>query len=74
LDDKFFISLNNGFANVLNGIDAFIDGAGGFKTILVGISGIIISTFANKIPQALDTFKYNLKVATKGTQEAYKVI
>ena len=74
LDDKFFISLNNGFANVLNGIDAFIDGAGGFKTILVGISGIIISTFANKIPQALDTFKYNLKVATKGTQEAYKAI
>jgi hypothetical protein len=60
LDDKFFIGLNNGFANLLNGIDAFIDKAGGIKTILVGVAGIIISTFANKIPSALDTLKYNL--------------
>ena len=74
LDDKFFISLNNGFANLLNGIDAFIDGAGGVKTILVGIAGIIISTFANKIPSALDTLKYNLQILTKGSQEAYKTI
>ena len=71
LDDKFFISLNNGFAIVLKGIDAFIDGAGGVKTVLTGIAGIIMTTFANKIPQALDTFKYNLKFLTKGVQSAY---
>ena len=74
LDDKFFISLNNGFANLLNGIDAFIDKVGGIKTILVGVAGIIISIFANKIPSALDTLKYNLQVLTKGSQEAYKTI
>ena len=74
LDDKFFISLNNGFANALNGIDAFIDGAGGVKTVLTGIAGIIISTFANKIPQALDTFKYNLTFLTKGTKDIYQDI
>ena len=74
LDDKFFISLNNGFANALNGIDAFIDGAGGVKTVLTGIAGIIISTFANKIPQALDIFKYNLTFLIKGTKDAYQDI
>jgi hypothetical protein len=42
--------LNNGFANLLEGIDAFIDGAGGIKSVLIGLSSIIITTFANKIP------------------------
>lgn len=71
LDDKFFINLTNGFANILNGLDAFIEGAGGVKSILIGISGIIMSTFANKIPGALDTFRYNLEIVTKGSQAAY---
>ena len=74
LDDKFFISINNGFANLLGGLDAFIDGAGGVKTVLTGIAGIIISTFANKIPQALDTFKYNLTFLVKDTKDAYQDI
>ena len=71
LKDDFFIDLTDGFATVLRGIDAFIDGAGGVKTVLTGIAGIIMTTFANKIPQALDTFKYNLKFLTKGVQSAY---
>jgi hypothetical protein len=50
LDDEFFIKLSNGFATVLTGIDKFIEGAGGIKTILVGIAGVVISTFAHKIP------------------------
>ena len=71
IDDKFFISLNNGFANLLGGLDAFIDSAGGVKTVLIGIAGIVSSVFANKIPQVLDNFKYNLEIVTKGTQAAY---
>ena len=71
LKDDFFIDLTDGFATVLRGIDAFIDGAGGVKTVLTGIAGVIMTTFANKIPQALDTFKYNLKFLTKGVQSAY---
>ena len=71
VDDKFFISLNNGFANLLGGLDAFIDSAGGVKTVLIGIAGIVSSVFANKIPQVLDNFKYNLEIVTKGTQAAY---
>lgn len=74
LDDKFFISLTNGFANILNGLDAFIEGAGGVKSVLIGISGIIMSTFAHKIPGALDTFRYNLEIVTKGSEAAYQRI
>lgn len=71
LKDDFFIGLADGFATVLRGIDAFIDGAGGVKTVLTGIASIVISTFAHKIPQALDTLRYNLEFATKGSQAAY---
>ena len=74
LDDDFFISLTNGFANVLNGIDAFIDGAGGIKTVLIGIASIITTTFAHKIPDVLDNFVYNLEFMTKGVNSAYSRI
>jgi hypothetical protein len=53
LDDKFFITLTNGFTNLLTGLDAFIEGAGGVKTVLMGIGSIIMTTYANKIPSAL---------------------
>lgn len=74
LDDKFFITLTNGFTNLLTGLDAFIEGAGGVKTVLMGIGSIIMTTFANKIPSALQTLKYNFQVLTKGSQEAYAAI
>lgn len=72
LDDKFFISLNNGFANALGGLEAFIEGAGGVKTVLTGISSILISSFANKIPDALKIAKYNIDILKNGSSEAYK--
>ena len=74
LDDKFFISLNNGFANLLTGIDAFIDGFGGVKSLLISIGSIFMSSFAGKIPQVLSDLSYNIKLVTKGTSEAYKNI
>ena len=75
LDDDFFISLNNGFANVLGGIDAFIDGLGGVSPLITSIASIFISNFSHKIPQALDDLKYNLSLLSpKGTENAYKKI
>lgn len=71
LDDDFFISINNGFANLLGGLDAFIDGAGGIKIVLTGLASVALSTFAHQIPDALDAFKYNLEFVTKGSQAAY---
>ena len=74
LDDDFFIALSNGFADLLGGLDAFIDNAGGVKTVLLGIGSTVLTVFANQIPKALDTLKYNLSILTKGSNEAYKTI
>lgn len=72
IDDKFFIAINNGIANVLSGLDAFIDKAGGLKTVITGVSGVFLSAFASKIPDAIKTAKYNLQVLTGGSQKAYQ--
>lgn len=74
IDDKFFISINNGIANVLSGLDAFIDKAGGLKTVIAALGGVFLSTFANKIPDALKNIKYNFDVITGGSQKAYQNI
>ena len=74
LDDKFFISLTDTFTNLLTGLDAFISGMGGVKTVLLGIGSIAMTMFANKIPAAIQTLKYNLSILTKGTEAAYAKI
>lgn len=74
IDDKFFISLNNGLADVISGLDAFIEKAGGLKTIIMALSGVILANFSNKIPEAIKNVKYNFDVLTKGSEKAYQNI
>lgn len=74
IDDKFFISLNNGLADTISGLDNFIDKAGGLKTIIMALSGVILANFSNKIPEAIDKAKYNFDVLTKGSDKAYQKI
>lgn len=74
IDDKFFISLNNGLADVISGLDNFIDKAGGLKTIIMALSGVILANFSNKIPEAINKAKYNFDVLTKGSEKAYQRI
>lgn len=74
IDDKFFISLNNGLADIISGLDDFIDKAGGLKTIIMALSGVILANFSNKIPEAINKAKYNFDVLTKGSDKAYQRI
>lgn len=74
LNDDFFIGLNNGFAEVLGGVELFIDGIGGAKGAIIALSTILISSLSHKIPQAIDNLVYNFKFLTKGANEAYKSI
>ena len=60
IDDKFFISLNNGFADLLQGVKGFIDGFGGIKGIIGAVAGIFLQRFAKEVPNALDNLKQNL--------------
>jgi hypothetical protein len=39
---------------LLNGVDAFIDGIGGLKTLLIGLGGLVLGAISNKIGPALN--------------------
>ena len=74
LDDKFFIKLTNTFTELTNGIGEFIKGLGGIKGVIFTISSILLMAFANKIPTALNTLKYNFSVLFGGAKtEAEKM-
>lgn len=74
LDDKFFIGLNNAFATVLSGFNDFIDKAGGMKTVLIAIGGILMQMYAKEMPSMLSNLRNNLEVMTGHADKAYNRI
>lgn len=74
IDDKFFISINNGLANLLTGIKEFIKGIGGTQGVLSGIISIIMTNFADKLPQTIDNIRNNLTLLIKSSQDTYQNI
>ena len=53
INDDFFISLNNGFASVLNLLDQFIDKIGGLKGLLPAVSTMLLGMFSGQIINGL---------------------
>jgi hypothetical protein len=53
LDDEFFIGFNNGLADVLSGVERFIESIGGVKGVVSSIGTVLLSVFAGKIEPAL---------------------
>ena len=74
VDDKVFIKMNNGFADTLNVIDDVIEGMGGIKTILIGLTGVFMNMIGSKINPALETLKQNFLILTGQGQKAYQNI
>lgn len=70
IDDKFFIKLTDGFSELLDSVDAFIDGIGGIKTILMGVATYFLSTMSTKIQPAWQNFKQNLEIAFTGRSKS----
>ena len=62
LDDKFFIGLNNALAEVLGGIDLFIDKAGGLKSVIIALSSVLLASFSSKIPTVLNNLSHNFTI------------
>jgi hypothetical protein len=62
MDDNFFIDITDGFSHVINSIHEFIKGAGGIKTLFIGLGSIFLSSFAHKIQPALMDLKHNFSV------------
>ena len=72
LNDKFFIGLSNGLANLIHGVDNFIDAIGGVKGAVIGIGSLILSMFSDKIGPALATLKLNIVTIFTGAQAQVK--
>lgn len=70
LDDKFFINMNNGFAEVLKIIKSTINSLGGVKGLLLVIGNTILNTFGNQIAKGLQNTVYHFQMLTKAGNEA----
>lgn len=74
IDDEFFIDITNGFSALLDSIDAFIDGVGGIKTILLGIGSIFLSNIAHKIQPATQELIHSFSIAFSSAEKQSKSI
>lgn len=74
LDDKLFINFNNVFADMLSGVEQVIDGVGGLKGVLIGVSSFFISLMSHKIQPALTEFILNIKSMFQSAQNQAAVL
>ena len=72
INDQFFIDIANGFSALIDSVDAFIDGIGGVKTVLMSIGSIFLSSVANKIQPALDNLKHSFSVVFQTAEQQAK--
>ena len=66
IDDKFFISLNNGFADFLDILDQIIDGLGGLRTLIPMIGAALTAAFSDKMTMGLVSVGNTLRSLTPG--------
>lgn len=64
LDDKFFIGITNGLEKILESVKGLVSGFGGMKGVLIAVSSLFLSTYAQKMPEALNNLKQNFMVMT----------
>ena len=72
IDDEFFIDIANGFSALIDSVDAFIDGVGGVKTIIMGIGSFFLASIANKIQPALQNLKHTFSVVFQSAEQQAK--
>ena len=60
IDDKFFIDLNNMFADLLSGLDEFLEAMGGLKTLIPLVGGLLLKAFGPMALSAIQGFSNNL--------------
>lgn len=70
IDDEFFIDILNGFEKLLEGVDGFVSGLGGMKGVISVVGSMLLTAFAQKMPEALENAKQNLMVFTGQSKKA----
>ena len=74
LDDKFFISLTNGFAKVLEAIGELASGMGGLKTLLPLLGTLMLRAFGDDMAKRKKVKKKAKRIATFGVLSIILVI
>ena len=70
LDDSFFITLTNGFADILNVVGQLAEGLGGLKTILPLIGALMLKTFSSQISNSIGNISEKISLSTKSGKKA----
>lgn len=65
LDDKFFITILNGFEKVLKLVDNTIEGLGGMPGVLLLVANAMMRAFGPEIAQQMQNTWYNLNYNTE---------
>lgn len=68
INDDFFINLNNVFADLLSGLDEFIDAIGGLKTLLPMVGAWMLKAFGPATISAISNFKNDIMGPSKAQQ------
>ena len=72
INDDFFIGLNDTFAGLIKFLDQIIDGFGGLKTLLPGISALLMSMFSDKISSGMVNLATTLSTLKPGATKAFQ--
>jgi hypothetical protein len=62
LDDEFFITLLNGFEDVLTVVGKLIDGIGGLEGVFGAVGVVATKIFSKQLTQSLRDAKYSIKM------------
>ena len=65
IDDKFFIKLNNGFADFLGLISKTVKGLGGLQGVLINLGAIIAKVYQKDIAKSMSNFGLSIMSMTK---------
>ena len=70
MDDEFFISLTNGFADLIDGVGGFIKSIGGLQGVLSGLGFILTKVFADQMAHGFERLAYNIQMSTEAGRKA----
>ena len=70
LNDDFFITLLDGFKEVLDIINSTIDAIGGLKGVLIAIGAIVTNLFQKEIASEINRIGQNIRIATGQAAQA----
>lgn len=73
LDDKFFISITNGFGKFLDVINNIVTSLGGMRTILIAVMGLLSQKIAASLPNVFAGLTEGAKNFTKKTIRSFNI-